>query len=160
MTGGCQCGAVRYALFEMPESTVCHCRMCQKAVGGPFAALSKVKTANFAWTRGEPASFQSSSAAERHFCAACGTPLTFHYLDGDAIEVTTGSLDEPALVPPTKNFGVEARLPWIGLLAPGRLSGYRNRGEISRTRDTRRRSAASIPDHDTQVRLTLGRTGL
>ncbi len=44
MTGGCQCGAVRYALFEMPELTICHCRMCQKAVGGPFAALCKVPT--------------------------------------------------------------------------------------------------------------------
>src|SRR5271156_3596465 len=86
MTGGCQCGTVRYALYETPESTVCHCRMCQKAVGGPFAALSKVKTINLTWTRGEPARFQSSSAAERHFCAACGTPLTFHYLEGDAIE--------------------------------------------------------------------------
>jgi hypothetical protein len=121
MTGGCQCGAVRYALFEAPESTVCHCRMCQKAVGGPFAALCKVQSACFAWTRGDPASFQSSSAAERHFCAACGTPLTFRYLDGDMIEVTTGSLDEAAAVPPTKNYGTESRLPWIELLMPGRL---------------------------------------
>jgi hypothetical protein len=121
MTGGCQCGAVRYALFESPESTVCHCRMCQKAVGGPFAALSKVKTSHFVWTRGEPASFQSSSAAERHFCAACGTPLTFHYLVGDSIEVSTGSLDNPAAVPVSKNFGTESRLPWIELLTPGRV---------------------------------------
>jgi hypothetical protein len=45
--------------------------------------------AHFAWTRGRPASFQSSSVAERHFRASRGTPLTFHYLDGDAIEVTT-----------------------------------------------------------------------
>jgi hypothetical protein len=52
MTGGCQCGAVRYALFETPVLTVCHCRMCQKAVGGPFAALSKVPMTAFAWTRG------------------------------------------------------------------------------------------------------------
>ena len=89
MTAGCQCGAVRYALFAPPESTVCHCRMCQKAVGGPFAALAKVPMAHFAWTRGRPASFQSSSVAERHFRASRGTPLTFHYLDGDAIEVTT-----------------------------------------------------------------------
>src|ERR1700761_5534066 len=115
MTGGGQCGAVRYALFDTPESTVCHCRMCQKAVGGPFAAFCKVHTTCFAWTRGDPASFRSSSAAERHFCAACGTPLTFRYLDGDAIEVTTGSLDTPAGVPPTMNFGVESRLPWISL---------------------------------------------
>jgi hypothetical protein len=121
LTGGCQCGAVRYALAEQPESTVCHCRMCQKAVGGPFAALSKVTLRNFIWTRGLPASFRSSSSAERHFFAACGTPLTFQRLGGDAIEVTTGSLDAPALVPPTTNFGTEARLPWIEELRLGRL---------------------------------------
>ena len=121
MTGGCQCGAVRYALFETPLSTICHCRMCQKAVGGPFAALSKVPVSRFAWTRGEPAAFRSSSAAERHFCAACGTPLTFHFLDGDNIEVTTGSLDTPALAPATQVFGAASRLPWIGLVAPGAL---------------------------------------
>ena len=120
-TGGCQCGAVRYALTEFPDSTLCHCRMCQKAVGGPFAAFCKVKTGCFAWTRGNPSSFRSSSAAERHFCAACGTPLTFHYLNGDSIEVTTGSLDQPAELPPTINYGVEARLPWIGLAVPGHL---------------------------------------
>jgi hypothetical protein len=95
--------------------------MCQKAVGGPFAAYCKVPTTRFTWTRGTPASFNSSTVAERHFCAACGTPLTFHYLDGEAIEVTTGSLDEPAFVPPTRNFGVEARLAWIDRLMPGRL---------------------------------------
>jgi hypothetical protein len=144
MSGGCQCGAVRYALYELPESTVCHCRMCQKAVGGPFAALSKVPLGQFAWTRGMPGKFQSSSAAERHFCTGCGTPLTFHYLDGDAIEVTTGSLDLPAQVPVTRNFGVEARLPWIDRLVPGRLP------EVT-TMDHATRVVVSLqhPDHDT-----------
>jgi hypothetical protein len=29
MTGGCQCGAVRYALYSAPtEPSICHCRMC------------------------------------------------------------------------------------------------------------------------------------
>lgn len=119
MTGGCQCGAIRYALFETPVSSVCHCRMCQKAVGGLFAAYCKLPLDRFVWTRGEPTSFHSSSVAERHFCAACGTPLTFHYLGADAIEVTTGSLDNPVAVPIVKNFGAATRLPWIDLLMPG-----------------------------------------
>ena len=39
-TGGCQCGAVRYALLALPlEVSVCHCRMCQKASGGPIMAF-------------------------------------------------------------------------------------------------------------------------
>jgi hypothetical protein len=144
-TGGCQCGAVRYALYETPVSTVCHCRMCQKAVGGLFAALSKVSMPAFAWTRGQPARFRSSSSAERHFCAACGTPLTFHFLDGDAIEVTTGSLDTPDRVPITKNFGVEARMPWIDRLVPGRLPD-------TTTMDHSTRVVVSLqhPDHDTR----------
>ena len=120
MTGGCQCGAIRYALFAAPEATVCHCRMCQKAVGGPFAALSKVQKSDFAWTRGQPGTFRSSAAA-RDFRAACGTPLTFRYLNGDAIEVTTGSLDHPEGLRPVSNFGSEARVPRIGELLPGRL---------------------------------------
>ena len=33
-------------------------------------AVQGASVAGFAWTRGEPASFKSSSAAERHFC--CG----------------------------------------------------------------------------------------
>jgi hypothetical protein len=151
ITGGCQCGAVRFALTSQPESTVCHCRMCQKAVGGPFAALSKVKLASFAWTRGHPANFRSSSAAERHFCAACGTPLTFHYLDADAIEVTTGSLDVPAAAPPTKNFGVEARLPWIDVLLPGRLPDTTTAGLSTPTRVVVSRQH---PDHDTPADWT------
>ena len=146
MTGGCQCGAVRYALYDTPESTVCHCRMCQKAVGGPFAAFCKVKTAPFAWTRGTPSRFQSSSAAERRCCAACGTPLTFGYLDGDAIEVTTGSLDDAARVPPTINFGTEARLAWIERLLPGRLPDTPTSASSSASRVI---VSCQHPDHDT-----------
>ena len=39
MSGGCQCGAVRFraeALSDNPH--VCHCRMCQKAAGNLFGA--------------------------------------------------------------------------------------------------------------------------
>ena len=117
LTGGCQCGAARYALHAPPEGAhLCHCRMCQKAVGGPFAALAPVRLADFAWTRGEPAAFQSSSAAIRHFCAACGTPLAFRYLHKDWIDVTIGSLDHPADAPPELHCGVESRLPWLDAL--------------------------------------------
>ena len=80
LTRGCQCGAVRYALYAMPERAgICHCRMCQKAVGGPFTAWANVATQDFAWTRGAPGTFRSSSVAEREFLPqlrhAAGLPL-------------------------------------------------------------------------------------
>ncbi len=114
MTGGCQCGAIRYALAVVPQRTsLCHCRMCQKAVGQPFAAYASVAADEFAWTRGAPPAFRSSSVAERHFCPACGTPLTFRYLDRAEMDVAVGTLDHPELLTPVAHVGVESRLPWM-----------------------------------------------
>ena len=143
-TGGCQCGAVRYALYAAPEGSVCHCRMCQKAVGGPFAALAKVEKSDLAWTRGQPTAFQSSSVSCRDFCAACGTPLTFRYLDAAHMEVTIGSLDNPAAVPALRNFGTESRLAWVADLVPGRLPDMTTDQLPARNIVGRQQ-----PDHDT-----------
>ena len=118
ITGGCQCGAVRYALSQSPRSTVCHCRMCQRAVGNLFAALAQVPKRALTWTKGEPALYASSNIAHRGFCRDCGTPLTFADDDRDQIEVTTGSLDDPGAFPMTEHFGVESRIAWV-CLNPG-----------------------------------------
>ena len=113
-TGGCQCGAVRFAVFVEPRRIgLCHCRMCQKAVGGPFAVLAEVPWGDFAWTRGTPGTFQSSSRAARDFCAACGTPLSYREIGGPVIELTTGAFDDPGRVVPTYAVGVESRLGWV-----------------------------------------------
>jgi len=114
LTGGCQCGAIRFAVTAPPvKVSICHCRMCQKAVGGPFAALAPVRRSDFAWTRGTPAAFRSSSIAERDFCANCGTPLSFRRIDGPKIEIMTGAFDRPDHVIPTQQFGTESRLGWV-----------------------------------------------
>ena len=63
MTGGCQCGAVRYALHAAPYNPhICHCRMCQKAFGSFFAPLAAVKLADIAWTRKPPPRRRSNAA--------------------------------------------------------------------------------------------------
>lgn len=114
-TGGCQCGAVRYALYVSPQkSHVCHCRMCQKATGGLFAALAGAPKSDFAWTRGAPAFFASSNLAKRAYCRDCGTPLSFAYDLPDARHyVTIGSMDDPEQAPIEIQFGVESRISWV-----------------------------------------------
>ena len=107
-TGGCQCGAVRFAVYAEPiKIGICHCRMCQKAVAGPFVVLAEVAWGDFAWTRGAPSTFRSSSRAVRDFCAACGTPLAYRHPDGPIIELLTGAFDSPQRVPPTYATGTE-----------------------------------------------------
>ncbi|HXF53461.1 MAG TPA: GFA family protein [Hyphomicrobiaceae bacterium] len=112
LTGGCQCGAVRYALYAEPTgASICHCRMCQKAFGNYFAPLTGVKLDEIAWTRGAPATFRSSEAVERGFCRDCGTPLTYRILGRNRISVSIGSLDQPDRVHPERQHGIESVLP-------------------------------------------------
>jgi hypothetical protein len=84
--------------------------MCQKAVAGPFVVLAEVPWGDFAWTRGQPAAFQSSSRAARDFCAACGTPLSYRALGGPIIELLTGAFDDPKRVAPTYANDTESQL--------------------------------------------------
>ncbi len=114
LAGGCQCGAVRYTLYRSPVNPhICHCRMCQKAVGGPFAAYAAILESDLAWTRGAPATFRSSTIVTRGFCGTCGTPLSFRFAGDRWLGFTLASLDEPHRVAPTQAVGLESRLPWF-----------------------------------------------
>ena len=147
LKGGCQCGAVRYALYAMPDNaSICHCRMCQKAVGGYFGAYAGVTYDNIAWTRGKPATFRSSEVIERGFCRDCGTPLSFGYLDKDRISIAIPTLDEPWRVPPKAQYGIESRLADFATLhlLPGKTT------EQSTAKERMPRLASrQHPDRDT-----------
>jgi hypothetical protein len=128
ITGGCQCGAVRYAMHvpKVEKPHVCHCRMCQRATGGVFAALAGCAKANFEWTRGQPAFFRSSNLASRGYCRDCGTPLTFAYdLPEARIYATIGSLDDPELAAIEIQYGVESKVGWVEFCEdiPGERTG-------------------------------------
>jgi len=111
LSGGCQCGAVRFRLNGRPgTSSVCYCRMCQKASASHALALVSAGEGGVTWTRGAPSWFQSSNAARRGFCSQCGTPLCYDAPDGLALTVL--AFDDPDKVAPTIAYGVEAKRPW------------------------------------------------
>ena len=85
--------------------------------------------AKLAWTRGAPAIYRSSQAAERGFCAACGTPLTFHYVGSNRISVSLGSLDDPSQAPPERAYGLESKLGFFAALDG--LPGTRTEEDVS-----------------------------
>src|SRR5688572_5554144 len=110
VTGGCQCGRVRYeAGIADDEAYLCHCRMCQRATGGFAAAFKNVKRAGVRWLNGEPDWYRSSPIAQRPFCSKCGTPLGFAFVEGsENIDLTLGSFDDPGRFRPVSHFGVES----------------------------------------------------
>ena len=146
-TGGCQCGALRYALYAEPSDPhICHCRMCQKQFGSYFAPLGGVADADFAWTRGTPGVFRSSEAVERGFCRDCGTPLYYRLIGRPKMSMALGSLDQPARVAPRKAYGLEGRMPWFDTL-PG-LPGQTTESFIP-PEQRGRFASRQHPDHDT-----------
>ena len=149
LTGGCQCGAVRYALSMAPVGVhLCHCRMCQKAVAGPFAVICPVLKSEFRLTRGEMSHFYSSDVARRGFCSKCGTPLTFEYPDAEDIGILGGTLDNPDAAPPVVQNGNESRVSWYSEIArlPGEAPTYAdNQQMLARISGSNHQH----PDHDT-----------
>ena len=146
VAGGCQCGKVRYAIAAPLENPhICHCRMCQKAFGNYFAALVGTKKSGLTWTRGTPAFFRSSSIVNRGFCGDCGTPLSFAYDHSERIAVSIGSLDDPRLAIPAKQFGIEARLPAFEFLH--NLPGSRTEDDVT-PEEMEKLKSLQHPDRD------------
>ena len=115
LTGGCQCGAVRYRLAATSDAaTICHCRMCQKATGSPYGAYARMAREALVFTRGAVKAFRSSEIAERGFCADCGTPLTYRNVTSARISVTICSLDDPNSVTPAFQLDALNAVAWVG----------------------------------------------
>ena len=148
LSGGCQCGTVRYRFSGNPGAAViCHCRMCQKAFGSWGAALVPLKAADLTWTRGAAAEFRSSSIVSRGFCRHCGTPLYMRE-DGDPnTEIAVGTLDDPNAVAPIEQAGVESELVWFKTLPslPRRTTGDGASADYLAKLKTHQH-----PDHDTE----------
>ena len=149
VSGGCQCGAVRYhATAMLDNSHLCHCRMCQKASGNIFAALVAAPDDALTWTRGKPSVWKSSELVERGFCANCGTPLFYENVNGGHLNFTTGSLDHPELFPPHVHCGIEGRVPWFETLPAMEWLGT-TEIEMSDLAPDIRATNRQHPDHDT-----------
>ncbi len=96
LPGGCLCGGVRFRLTERPLGVVnCHCGQCRRFHGhvGAYVTLARGRVvveadATLAW-------YRSSAAAERGFCARCGSSLFWRGDGNPLMDVAAGSLDQP-----------------------------------------------------------------
>jgi hypothetical protein len=148
ISGGCQCGVVRYRIDgALGDASICHCRMCQKAFGNFAAPLVSVARSSLTWTRGGASEFRSSSIVSRGFCRDCGTPLYMLDDGSESYDLAICTLDDPNLAPPTKQVGVEAMVHWFKGLAelPGTTTDSYNSPEQLAKYKSRQH-----PDHDTE----------
>ncbi|MCD0506088.1 GFA family protein [Bordetella petrii] len=100
LTGGCQCGAVRYEITAEPmTAATCHCRDCQYASGGApaHALLVAPEALRILQGRAHEHSYMgdSGNTVMRSFCQHCGTPLFGGTQGAGYAIVKAGSLDDP-----------------------------------------------------------------
>ncbi|WP_415403356.1 GFA family protein [Tateyamaria sp. SN3-11] len=97
-TGGCYCGALRYALSARPlVKGQCHCRVCQHISGGGPQYFQLVAPEAFRWTKGKPQCFTRpdlQDAVTRFFCGTCGTHILTQRPDQSALVLKVGTLDD------------------------------------------------------------------
>ena len=117
-TGGCACGAIRYACSAEPLFMgKCHCRDCQRASGSAFNATLAVPASALTITKGEPKYYtvtaESGNALSRGFCPECGSPLFGKPAEqADLIGIKAASLDDPSWFRPVLDIWTASAHPW------------------------------------------------
>jgi len=125
LTGGCQCGALRYEVSAAPSMTyTCHCTDCQQLTSSAFSLAITVPDSAFRLTKGEPRPVQrtadSGRIVTRWLCPECGGWIVGGPQPGTAPgevirRVRAGTLDDTSWLRPTAHFWTRSKQPWVAL---------------------------------------------
>lgn len=117
--GGCECGAVRYAISGDPIVIyACHCTICQTQSGSAFGLAMRIHAGDFQISKGRLKSFQrtakSGQVFTNSFCPECGTRI--HHQASKAtnhLSLKPGTLDDTSWLKPTHHVFARSAQPWF-----------------------------------------------
>ena len=117
MTGGCQCGKVRYEIAAEPQSVyTCHCLDCQRLTSSAFSLGVVVPEQGFRLSGVEPRRLErmadSGRVNVRLVCPECGSWICGLPRDG-MIRVRGGSLDDTSWLRPSRHIWIRRKQPWV-----------------------------------------------
>jgi hypothetical protein len=116
LQGGCQCGAVRYAVDGEPQHVaLCHCEGCRKSAGAPAVAWAAFAEDEFSLKQGELTTYNSSGSAMRSFCPVCGTGICYRNADmlPGIVDIQAATLDNPDALPVQAQIQTAERIGWM-----------------------------------------------
>ena len=113
--GRCLCGTVRYEI-DGPVTNLlhCHCSMCRKHHGTPFATWAAAPLAGFRFTAGEDAveRHASSPGFHRSFCRHCGSVVPEANAAAGLAICPAGNLEGDLGLEPQLHMFVGSKAPW------------------------------------------------
>ena len=117
LTGGCQCGRVRYLVSAAPLTFyLCHCRECQRHTTSAFGESLRIAQSDFSVTgvvREIRRVADSGVQRQGWFCPECGIRL-WHGSSGSVeINVKAGTLDDTSWLLPAGHIWVGSRQSFI-----------------------------------------------
>jgi hypothetical protein len=114
--GGCLCGAVRFALTEMPTlAGYCHCTRCQRRTGTAASPQVRIDGRIFRLLAGEEhvrGWNPPGGGFEKCFCAECGAHLFSRNADASQMSIRMAAFDVDPGVPPTYRQFVAYAASW------------------------------------------------
>jgi hypothetical protein len=116
LTGGCNCGAVRFEVTEpLISARYCHCTRCQRRTGTAASATAAIAPGSFHVLQGEDRlkAWKPEDGAEKWFCGDCGSAIfTLNPAAPEKIGVRLGVFDEDPGVRPSARQFVAYAAPW------------------------------------------------
>jgi hypothetical protein len=116
--GRCLCGALRYQVDgPFIDLVHCHCSMCRKHHGAPFATWAVAPASGFRWTSDTStlASYRSSEKGHRDFCRTCGSVAPMLDEASGLVIAPAGNLEGDLGIRPTKHMFVASKAPWYAI---------------------------------------------
>jgi len=113
--GHCLCGALHYQVDgPFVDMLHCHCSMCRKHHGTPFATWAAAPASGFRWVGDTSAlaSYQSSAKAHRDFCRICGSVAPMVLDEMGMVIVPAGNLEGDPGIRPTAHMFVGSKASW------------------------------------------------
>ena len=113
--GRCLCGALRYQIDgPFVDMLHCHCSMCRKHHGTPFATWAAAPIAGFRWLgdTSSLATYRSSERGHRDFCRICGSVAPMVEENLGMVIAPAGNLEGDPGLRPTRHMFVGSKAGW------------------------------------------------
>lgn len=120
LTGGCQCGAVRFELRAPPiVFYLCHCTTCQSQSASAFGESVKVQTMDVTIT-GELAVFDAAAESGKpklcEFCPKCGVRVAHGRRPGaESFNLKGGTFDDHGWLYPAGHIWTTSKQPFVAI---------------------------------------------